>query len=157
MQHRIGEEKTMNVWQYAGKEVCCMIVLLRLALEDKKHCEIERRTLLLTGALLGLAGFFSSVGWEFRVAGAAFGSIVLLFCLFSEEALGLGDGIFICILAVAYGVGEAVTACFFATAYAALISSVLLLTRKAGRKTKIPFMPFMLLGYVTSVMMKYIR
>lgn len=134
-----------------------MAIFLWLALEDRKHFEIKRSTLLVTGILLALVGCGTSVGWQSRVAGVAFGSIVLLFCLFSEEALGFADGIIICVCGIAFGLREAVSICFFATVYAALFSALMLLTGRAGRKTKIPFMPFLLLGYVTYVMMKYVR
>lgn len=143
----------MEVWESAVREICSMPVLLWLALKDKKHMEIKRNVLLGATVLLLFAGSFGTIGLWSRLGGAAFGVIMLLFCYFSQEALGFADGIIIFVCGIAFGLQETVTLCFFGALYAGLFSAVLLLTHRAGRKSRIPFLPFLLLGYVTMALL----
>lgn len=145
----------MEVWQYAVRESCSMTVLLWLALTDKRHLEIKKSMLCVAAVILLFAGSFTSKGVESRLGGAAFGVVILLFCRFSEEALGLADGIIMFVCGIAFGLQETVTFCFFAAVYAGIYSAILLLAHKAGRKSRIPFLPFLLLGYVTKTLLVY--
>lgn len=139
----------MEVWEDVVREFCCMPALLWLALQDKRHLGVTRKSLVIVAVLLLVAGYFSVAGWQSRLGGAAVGAILLLFGFFSKEAIGIADGVVILICGVAFGLYETVTLCFFAAVYAGLYSGFLLVTGKAGRKSRIPFLPFLLLGYVT--------
>lgn len=139
----------MEGWENMARELCSMPVLLWVALQDKKHLSISRMTLGIAVVVLLVAGCFCEVAWQGRIGGAAFGVLILVFCFFSKEALGVADGILILACGVAFGLYETVTVCFLATLFAGMFSMVILLAKKAGRKSRIPFLPFLLLGYVT--------
>jgi len=139
----------MEVWESVVREICSMPVFLWLAIKDKRHMEIKRSALVLAAVVLLFAGSFGPVELWNRLGGAAFGVILLLFCFFSEEAMGIADGIIIFVCGIAFGLQETVTICFFGALYAGVFSAVLLFTHRAGRKSRIPFLPFLLLGYVT--------
>ena len=138
----------MEVWESAVRELCSMPVLLWLAITDKRSMKIKRTALAVAAGLLLFAGSFGRVGIESRLGGAAFGVIMLLFCHFSQEALGMAGGI-------AFGLQETVALCFFGAWYAGMYSAVLLVTHRAGRKSRIPFLPFLLLGYVTMALLSH--
>lgn len=144
----------MEVWKSALRELCGMPTLLWLALQDKRYLGISRLGLCIASGLLLIAGSFGTVGWQSRAGGAAFGAVLLVFCLFSKEALGLADGVLILVCGAAFGLHETVTLCFFAAVYTGGLSAVLLLTKRAGRKSRIPFLPFLLLGYITMRILK---
>jgi len=95
------------------------------------------------------AGSFCECSRQVRLGGAAFGAVLFAFIYFSKEALGVADGIVITACGIAFGLYEVVVLCFFASLYAGGYAVVLLLTKKAGRKSRIPFLPFLLLGYVS--------
>lgn len=139
----------MELWERAVRELISMPVLLWLALLDKKHLEIRKITLAAASVILLAAGSLGEVSAFSRLGGAAFGVLLLFFCRFSGEAMGMADGLLIFICGVAFGLYETVTLSFFAALYAACFSVLLLVMRKAGRKSRIPFLPFLLLGYVT--------
>lgn len=139
----------MEVWQVAMREVCVMPVFLWLAIQDKRHLGISRLRLWVGTAVLLLAGFFCTCTWQERVGGAAFGAVLFAFIYFSKEALGVADGVVLTACGIAFGVYEVVVLCFLASLYAAGYAVVLLLTKRAGRKSRIPFLPFLLLGYAT--------
>ncbi len=139
----------MVVWRDVVCEIGRAAVLLWLALRDKKCMELSRKELILSSALLLASGFLEPVGWQVRAGGAAFGAVLLLFSYFSKEAFGFADGIVVFVCGVVLGLYDTVLLCFFATLYSGGYSAVLLLMKKAGRKSRIPFLPFLLLGYLT--------
>lgn len=131
------------------RELCAMPALLWLALQDKRHLGITPRGLLVTSVILLVAGQFGEVNRQSALGGVTVGVIILIFAYFSKEAIGVADGVVILVCGAAFGLLETVTFTFFATVYAGFCSIVLLLTRKAGKKSRIPFFPFLLLGYLT--------
>jgi leader peptidase (prepilin peptidase)/N-methyltransferase len=139
----------MEVWESALRECVSMPVLLWLAIKDKREMKIRGAALVLAAIFLLFAGSFGTAEAGVRVGGALFGVMILVFCYFSEEAMGLADGIIILLLGISFGLYETVAICFFSSLYAGMTSAALLIFRKAGRKTRIPFLPFLLLGYVT--------
>lgn len=136
------------MWKEAVRDICSVSVLLYLAIRDKKNMELSHRELWITAGVLLLAGVLSGAGIESRLGGAAYGAVVVVFSVFSKEALGLADGIVILVCGVAFGLYEAAGLSFIAMVAAALVSLILLIFRKAGRKTRLPFFPFLLFGYV---------
>lgn len=139
----------MELWERAVRELGSMPVLLWLALLDKKHLEIKKSVLFVAAAVLLAAGSAGDAMLPSRLGGGALGVLLLFFCRFSKEAMGMADGILILVCGVAFGLYETAALCFFAALYAGIFSAVLLITHKAGRKSRIPFLPFLLLGYVT--------
>lgn len=139
----------MEVWERVVRELGSMPVLLWLSLLDKKHLEIKKSVLFVAAAVLLVAGGAGNVALSLRLGGGALGILLLFFCRFSKEAMGMADGLLIFVCGVAFGLYEAAALCFFAALYAGIFSAVLLIAHKAGRKSRIPFLPFLLLGYVT--------
>ena len=139
----------METWESAVRELCCIPVFLWLALQDIRYLGITRTGLAVSSGVLLFGGWFGTVEWQSRVGGAMVGVVLLLFAYFSKEAMGLADGVILLVSGVAFGLYETVAFCFLAALYAGVFSGVLLLTKKAGRKTRIPFFPFLLLGYLT--------
>ena len=139
----------MEVWESAARELCCMPTLLWLALQDKKYYGIKPVGVVVASLFILCGGYFGNATWQSRVGGVAVGVDIILFAYFSKEAVGIADGIVISVCGAAFGLYETVTLCFLAAVYAAGFSVVLLILKKAGRKSRIPFLPFLLLGYVT--------
>lgn len=131
------------------REVCCIPAFIWLAWQDKKYLGISGPGLVLTSAMIVGAGIFAGTSWQSRMGGVAVGLLLLVFGLFSNGALGLADGVIITACGIAFGLYETVALSFFAAVYAGVFSGVLLLARKVKRKSRIPFLPFLFLGYVT--------
>ncbi len=139
----------MEVWGGVIGEVGGAVTLLGLALQDKKHLGISRSQLLLASVILLVVGQLDEVTWQSRLGGAMVGVVLLLFGYFSKEAIGIADGAVILVCGVAFGLYKTVGMTFFAACYAGVCSMVLLLLKKVGKKSRIPFLPFLLLGYLT--------
>ncbi len=139
----------MELWESVIKEIGGAFTLLGLALQDKRHLEITRRELLIASVVLLAVGQTGAVTWQSRLGGAMVGVVLLVFGYFSKEAIGIADGAVILVCGVAFGLYETVMMTFFAAFYAGVCSMILLLLKKAGKKSRIPFLPFLLLGYLT--------
>lgn len=139
----------MEGWQYIVRELCSIPVLIWLAWQDKKYLGISKTGLIVSAVLLTAGGLCVAVPWQSRVGGLAVGVILMVFGLFSDGALGLADAVVVAVCGVGFGLYETVALCFFAALYAGIVAAILLLTKRAKRKSRIPFLPFLLLGYGT--------
>lgn len=145
----------MEVWRTALREVCSMPVLLWLAIQDKRYLGVSRLWLGIGVTVLLSVGFSCECAWQERLGGAALGVVLFAFIYFSKEAMGVADGVVITACGIAFGLYDVVSLCFLASLYAGVYSMVLLFVKKAGRKSRIPFLPFLLLGYVTLRVVQY--
>jgi leader peptidase (prepilin peptidase) / N-methyltransferase len=83
-----------------------------------------------------------------RLAGLGLGILLLLLNPITRGQIGIGDGLIVSIM----GLGVGFNATSFILAYglfgSAVFSIGLILFRKVNRKATIPFIPFILLGYL---------
>lgn len=82
------------------------------------------------------------------LGGAAVGIGMLLISVFSRGSVGLGDGFLLCVTGIYLGLEANLLMLLGALFLCALFSILLLCFRKAGRKTNVPFVPFLLAGYL---------
>ena len=75
------------------------------------------------------------------------GGLLLLSCL-SRGAIGRGDGYLLCVAGVYLGIAGTLSLLSGALFLCAIWSLLLLAIKKAGKKTEIPFVPFLLAAYV---------
>lgn len=139
----------MEGWQCVVRELCYIPTLGWLAWQDKKYLGISRAGLAVSVMFLVFGGVFVVMPWQSRLGGFAIGVLLLVFGLFSGGALGVADAVVISACGVGFGLYETVALCFFAALYAGLVSAILLLAKKVKRKSRIPFLPFLFLGYGT--------
>lgn len=133
------EEKYMT-------ETCTIIFLALNGWKDWKEKEISLKITLL----YGLTGVFYSI-WRGRTFMDVMipGGISLLFFVLSiwtKEKIGLGDGLVLLALAGMLDTERYVQMLWMGLFMAAGYSGILLIRRKS-RKTEIPFIPFLFLGY----------
>ncbi len=108
--------------------------------------------ILCTGVLILCGG-----DWQQIPAGILPGAVVLLASRISGGSIGAADGIMVVLLGAIYGI-EGVLAIFFLAVFAAGISAVFLLGVRHERKNvRIPFYPFLLLGFMVFYAGKLMR
>jgi leader peptidase (prepilin peptidase)/N-methyltransferase len=107
-------------------------------------------------ALLGAASWAGPGAWPLlRGAVGMTALLALYFLLCLAGGMGLGDVKLAGILGFALGWlgwGPLLVGTFLAFGYGAVVSIGLLLARRAGRKTRIPFGPYMVAGALTAVL-----
>jgi leader peptidase (prepilin peptidase)/N-methyltransferase len=131
------------------REIVALVGLLILSAEDLWKKEIA----LLTAAVMAVGGALCSLlggAWTDVSVLLQFipGLLVLLFARVSGECIGYGDGWVLLSLGCFLDVEELVSLCMIALSCAGVVALFMLLVLRRGRQTRIPFVPFLLLGYV---------
>lgn len=133
-----------------------VVLLLGLAfcgLEDYRKKEIHLLPVLLmsvVGALLSVLGK-DWTDWTI-ICRFAPGMLLFLLAWFTKESIGYGDAWVLLGLGCFLSAIEILNLSMIAISVAGLVALFLLLVKRKGRKTRIPFVPFLLVGYVALLM-----
>lgn len=92
--------------------------------------------------------FSQAFSWIILAGGILVGICLLGISKVTREALGYGDGIAVAVTGSYLGLWENVELLLGGLFFAAIVSAILLVTRKAGRKTRLPFVPFLFLAHM---------
>lgn len=107
----------------------------------------------ITFALLGNIALTSPTPMEFVIGAAAGGAFFLIQLLVSRGAwVGMGDVILGIFMGIVLGWKLLIIALFFSYISGTIISLWLLAAKKATRKTKIPFAPFLVTGTILAIL-----
>lgn len=80
------------------------------------------------------------------VLGLIPGVVSLILCLITKEQIGLGDGLLLLFVGCFQNMKETLAILFAAFAILLIVSMFLLFTGQVGRKSTIPFVPFLFCG-----------
>lgn len=84
------------------------------------------------------------------LAGGTLGVCFMALSKLSRE-IGMGDGILLVILGLMLGLRKLIGVLFLALLLCALTAGVLCLMGRAGRRSRLPFVPFLLLGFLITL------
>lgn len=109
----------------------------------------------------GIFGLIGSIvqgrgGMSLFMAGLP-GCICLMISLCSRQAIGYGDGIFLCGLGMIYTLEEMVFMCMIALFLAGTTGLVLLVVFQRNGKNEIPFVPFLFAGWILLQMIRKMK
>lgn len=127
------------------------IILMFLGISAGIDFRKKEISLWLT-AIVGLVGLVYSV-WSGRDVSTVFlalgaGGFLLFLSVITHGEIGMGDGWILMVLGLFLDAEEIMETLCIGFLAAAAVSLILLVVLKKGRKTEIPFVPFLLLGYV---------
>lgn len=103
----------------------------------------------------------TAVVWRLYIGGISrsvfvsvgIGCFFLLVSFMTKGALGMGDGWLLTALGLGLEIGEFLTVLFVGLLCCALWALVLMAVFRKGRNAEIPFVPFLLLGYIGGVLL----
>mgnify|MGYP002515938999 FL=1 len=143
-------------------EVVLWIWLLVLSVIDiKKKC-FNRKILSIStiafGVLMITVCILNVKDWKMVLGGMILGAVFLLASVITRQSIGTGDGCILTVCGMVTGLYQMVVLLVLSLGSASLYGVALCLYKKAGRHTKIPFVPFICLGYgvilICSLMIK---
>lgn len=127
------------------------MLLVYLSYEDIRTHKIST-WVLLAGLVLAIVflvwGRVLPVG-EYLTGGALGISFIALSMLSKE--IGMGDGVVLMILGLMVGIRHLIGILFVALVLCATVAAVLCLLGKAKRKSRLPFVPFLLGGFLITI------
>jgi prepilin signal peptidase PulO-like enzyme (type II secretory pathway) len=109
------------------------------------HMQLALFISLLIQKLFEKASIFSLMGDVFAGIMVCL-PIGLIFVVSNERAMGLGDVILAGIMGFSLGIGKGLLALYIAFLVGAIVGVYLLLQKKKGMKSAVPFGPFLLIG-----------
>jgi len=134
--------KTMNL-------TILLIWLVILSIEDIKHKKVSLFFILVGGLLLFT---FSIVVGELsirdRMGGIMIGGIIILISYITGGQIGMGDGFILATIGLSYGFLMNLSLLIYGLILSSMVSVILLTFKKAKKKSTIPFIPFLLAGYL---------
>lgn len=80
--------------------------------------------------------------------GATIGILLIGVSKLTKNAIGTGDAMLIIMIGLAIGMFHTLLALFYALLITAVVSAILLILRKIKKDSQMPFVPFILLGYL---------
>lgn len=130
------------------KSIILILCLGVLSVEDMRKKELSG----LLIAVAGLAGcILSLAGGEWQDWRVLYRLIPGLVCLglgwLTKESIGYGDGLVILCLGCFLDLEELLGVCLAAVTFAGAAALFLLVVLHKGKKTEMPFVPFLLLSY----------
>lgn len=125
------------------------IWLLICSFQDIKRKEVHI-VLLTIGLIMGLIGSLVCVeiSYQNRALGLLLGGLLLSLSLITKGQIGYADGIIVGIIGTTLGFYTSSGILLMALFISAIVSLIIIVFKKAKRKTTIPFVPFLLIGYV---------
>jgi len=128
---------------------CALIVLFEI---DREH-QILPHAITLPGIVVGFAfSFFTEPGWEASLVGLLLGGGILLalgygyYFLRHEEGLGMGDFKMLAMIGAFLGWRLTLVTLMMASISGSIVGIFLILTRRGGMKSALPFGTFLAVG-----------
>ena len=131
----------------------CLLLFLA-GLEDIRKKKIHILTIFTMGvtALLGCM-LRQDYGWYGALGGFLIGICVIGISIISGEQIGRGDGMVIAALGILCGVRNTLGIVCFASLFMLMPTLVLVICKKGNKKTKLPFLPALFLGYLVNILL----
>ncbi len=131
-----------------GAEIIVLGSLLVLSAMDLRRKQIPLMPVLLLGVAAVIFRLCSGVAWIEVVAGTIPGLILIVLAFCTRESIGYGDGAVLCALGLFCGSKKSIAVLGMALVLASILAIMLLVMKKVGRKTELPFLPCLCSGYL---------
>ena len=134
------------------------IFLLLLSYEDLRRKKIScllLEMLMVFGLLLNIADvFLGNLSAKELVinllAGLTLGLLLVILSI-RLKCIGLGDAMICAVITANLGIANAIRIILLASVLSCILSIILLLIKKFGRKYRIAYLPFVLMGFLINI------
>lgn len=133
---------------YAIKILIVLVLMYFAFVDCKKKC-ISKWPLILLSIIVAICTIVvKELSIIEMIGGITVGFIMILISLLTKQKLGLGDGILITIMGAFLGFQTTLLMILYALTVSAIYSMILLVIKHVNRQYRIPFIPFILIGYI---------
>lgn len=135
--------------------VLVFLWLAGLSLFDIRYRRVPVWLILLGGTTIVAAGIYGCVSGESNFAEFVWGMIpgaVLLLLAIGTQKAGWADGIVLMLLGGVLGFWQCILAAMLSLVMISVLSALLLVLKKADKGTRIPYIPFLTMGFTLCMM-----
>lgn len=132
------------------------VILLVLSLFDIKKKEIPlwgTGILLIPAVCAVVMAGKGNTNLIILLSGIAVGIFVIITAAVTNGKIGIGDGLVLCVLGLALGFIKTCILFLSALFLAAFFSGIMLLFKKCGLKSTVPFLPFLFISYLGVILL----
>lgn len=134
------------MWQIS--RVIGLAFMTGFSVEDLRFRTVSRDLLSIMAILgIGYQLWTRETSWKQIMGGVVIGMFFIFISFITKEALGYGDSILISILGIFVGMTELIEILILSWCVVVIVSMILMAKRRFSRKTALPFVPFLLIGY----------
>jgi len=134
-----------------------MAFLTGLSVEDIRFRKLSGEPLAMMMVLgIGYQIYEESSSWITVLCGMGIGLVFLGISYITKEALGYGDSILIGVLGLFVGAIELIEILMVTWIGVMVIAMILLMIKRFHRRTALPFVPFLTVGYCVTSAYNYI-
>ncbi len=121
---------------------------------DVRYQSLRTGTLLLSAVVgIWMHLLFARIGLLDMAGGMSVGAFLYLIAYLSGEKIGKGDALLVTVCGIFLGFWETILLLWIAFLLAGIFGFIMMKFRHVGRDHQIPFVPFLLVGYVFCLMM----
>lgn len=134
-------------------------VMMTLLLGISTWLDIKRREVsgkvLICFTIIGIISYVVKCPFSIlsMAGGILIGAFVMGVSKLTKGNIGMGDGLLLCVTGVYLGFYRNLELFLTALCAAAIWGMILIVLKKAGRKTELPFVPFMLMAYIIMLLL----
>lgn len=140
-----------QIWLIHGLVIALLIWNAWQDCRKKEIVPVSLWIFLAAGLLVNMVYAYQSPAS--LLGGMLTGGGILILSHLSKGAVGRGDGYLLCVTGVYLGTAETLALLLGALFLCAVWSLLLLALKRAGRKTEIPFVPFLLAAYLGGMLL----
>lgn len=129
--------------------------LIICAITDLTERHVYTMFCLANGIIIGIMQFFmQNIGFSACIFGGLIGAICFFVCLVSRDSIGKGDALIIGIIGIALGFQETLEVLVWSFIIITFVGIIGIWRKRMKLKTKLPFIPFVLLGTVATFLIR---
>ncbi len=148
LDYRLALNVEVKVW---GKAICLIYLGIESIVDvNRKKIKVNHTIFALIVACC-VGAITQELSWKLMVGGVAIGIVMVGASLLSQGRIGIGDGMSLIVTGVCLGLYDNLSILSYGACFAGLYAMILLAIKKRG-DYKIPFLPFLLVGYVVTLL-----
>ncbi len=137
-----------------GLDMVAFLGLGALAIIDVRNKKIPVWFVIIFSMVLFAIRLLNGIVWGEWFCGLIVGFIILILAIVTKEKIGIGDGFVLCALGIGYRLEEMISMLGISLFLIAICAIGLLILKKANKKTELPFLPYLFIGYFLTIWIK---
>lgn len=136
-------------------KIWLVIFLIICSITDLVERHVYTMFCMANGLIIGIMHFFiRDMDLKSCLFGILHGVIILFVCILKKESIGSGDALIVGIIGLAVGFEETIEILVWTFLIITTIGIIGILKKQIVMKTKIPFIPFVLVGTIITMVVK---